>query len=46
MAFAFPVTFAKSVKKAEPIKKRKKKEPHFPTEQQITDAEEKSSTRC
>ena len=40
MAFAFPVQFAMDSKKAAPIKKKRKKvEPHFPTKQQIDDAE-------
>ena len=39
MAFAFSVHFAKGVKKAGniPKKKRKTVEPHFPTEQEIVD---------
>ena len=39
MAFAFSVHFAKGVKKEcnIPKKKRKKREPHFPTEQEIAD---------
>ena len=47
MAFAFPVQFAMDSKKAAPIKKKRKKvEPHFPTKQQIDDAEAKARRKA
>ena len=39
MAFAFPVTFAEGTKKAEPNKKRRKRrEPNFPTAEQLAES--------